>query len=73
MALVAYPVLKRLKLRLDPRKYNGAILVGLNAPVIKSHGGADKFAFYYALEQAYHEVNANVVATLRAFLHQNKV
>jgi glycerol-3-phosphate acyltransferase PlsX len=39
--LVAWPVLKSLGRRLDPRRYNGASLVGLNGIVIKSHGGAD--------------------------------
>lgn len=72
MASAAYPVLKRIKDRLDPRKYNGAILIGLNAPVIKSHGGADEVAFYYALEQAYHEVRDNVINMLLEFLQENK-
>ena len=72
IALVAYPVLKRVKMRLDPRKYNGAVLLGLNGLVIKSHGGADEVAFYYALEQAYHEVNAGVISLLEEFLNNNK-
>ena len=44
IALFAYPVLRKLKRRLDPRKYNGAVLIGLNGLVIKSHGGADEIA-----------------------------
>ncbi|MBP9742499.1 MAG: phosphate acyltransferase PlsX [Burkholderiales bacterium] len=72
MALIAYPVLKRVKQSLDPRKYNGAVLLGLNGLVIKSHGGADEIAFYYAIEQAYHEVNAGVVNLLEGFLNQHK-
>ena len=68
MAIVAYPVLKRVKMRLDPRKYNGAVLLGLNGLVIKSHGGADAIAFYYALEQAYHEEQAGVISLLEDFL-----
>ena len=72
MALAAYPVLKKIKARLDPRKYNGAVLLGLNGLVIKSHGGADSLGFYYALEQAHHEVNAGVISLLKEFLAQNK-
>jgi glycerol-3-phosphate acyltransferase PlsX len=72
IALLSYPVLKRLKLRLNPSKYNGAVLLGLNGLVIKSHGGADIDGFYYALLQAHHEVNANVIGLLQDYLQQNK-
>jgi glycerol-3-phosphate acyltransferase PlsX len=50
--LVAMPVLKAFKFRLDPRRYNGASLLGLRGVVVKSHGSADIFAFRHALEQA---------------------
>src|SRR5437879_1642339 len=40
-ALLAYPVLRALKRRVDPRRYNGATLVGLKGVVVKSHGSAD--------------------------------
>lgn len=50
--LVAMPVLKAFKFRLDPRRYNGASLLGLRGVVVKSHGSADSFAFRHALEQA---------------------
>jgi len=52
-ALIAMPVLKRLKHRVDHRRYNGATLVGLRGIVIKSHGSADTFAFEFALRRAY--------------------
>lgn len=52
-ALVAMPVLKRFKARVDPRRYNGAALLGLRGLVFKSHGGADAFAFEHALSRAY--------------------
>jgi len=52
-ALVAQPVLKRFKTRVDPRRYNGAALLGLRGLVFKSHGGADAFAFEQALVRAY--------------------
>ena len=52
-ALVAMPVLKRFKARVDPRRYNGAALLGLRGLVFKSHGGADAYAFEQALARAY--------------------
>jgi hypothetical protein len=52
-ALVAYPVLMNFKRRIDPRRYNGATLVGLRGVVIKSHGGADMFSFRNALTRAH--------------------
>lgn len=55
-ALVAFPVLKAFKKRVDPRRYNGATLIGLKGVVIKSHGGIDKFGFEHALQRAYAEV-----------------
>lgn len=52
-ALVALPVLKRFKKRVDPRGYNGAALLGLRGLVFKSHGSADAYAFEQALARAY--------------------
>jgi len=52
-ALVALPVLKHFKRRVDPRRYNGAALLGLRGLVFKSHGSADAFAFEQALTRAY--------------------
>jgi glycerol-3-phosphate acyltransferase PlsX len=52
-ALVALPVLNRFKLRVDPRRYNGAALLGLRGLVFKSHGSADAYAFEQALARAY--------------------
>ncbi len=52
-ALVALPVLGRLKRRVDHRRYNGAALLGLRGLVFKSHGSADAFAFEQALNRAY--------------------
>ncbi|MEK6747657.1 MAG: phosphate acyltransferase PlsX [Pseudomonadota bacterium] len=59
-ALVAMPVLNALRKRVDTRRYNGASLVGLNGIVIKSHGGADAFAFSVAIKQAAIEVQKDV-------------
>jgi glycerol-3-phosphate acyltransferase PlsX len=58
--LIAAPALKALRDRLDARRYNGASLVGLNGVVIKSHGGADKFAFENAVNTAIIEARKGV-------------
>lgn len=60
-AIAAYPALKNLGKRIDPRRYNGATLVGLKGVVVKSHGGADVFAFTNALKRAYAEVEHGVL------------
>lgn len=72
IAIIAYPVLNQVKKRLDTRKYNGAILLGLNDLVIKSHGGTDSYGFYYALEQALHEVNAQTITVIQEYLKKNQ-
>jgi glycerol-3-phosphate acyltransferase PlsX len=59
-ALVAMPVIRAFRGRLDHRRYNGASLLGLRGIVIKSHGSADVFAFRHALERAVDEVTNNV-------------
>ncbi len=51
-ALVALPVLKRFKRRVDHRVYNGAVLLGLRGVVVKSHGSADAFAYEQAIFRA---------------------
>ncbi|HFE32018.1 MAG TPA: phosphate acyltransferase PlsX [Gammaproteobacteria bacterium] len=59
-ALLALPVLNALRRRIDPRRYNGASLLGLQGIVVKSHGGADVLAFTYAIREAVKEVEKNV-------------
>ncbi len=59
-ALITMPILKRIQNRIDPRKYNGASLLGLKGIVIKSHGGADRVSFATALEEAIKEVDMDV-------------
>jgi glycerol-3-phosphate acyltransferase PlsX len=63
-ALAAGPSLKALRTRLDPRRYNGATMVGLNGIVIKSHGGADLFGFQRAIEVAVMEARSGVTARI---------
>jgi glycerol-3-phosphate acyltransferase PlsX len=59
-ALAARASLSALRARLDPRRYNGASMVGLNGIVIKSHGGADLFGFQRAIEVAVLEARNGV-------------
>jgi len=61
MAVAAWPVITRFKKRVDPRRYNGATLLGLRGIVIKSHGGADSFAFQFAIERAISEARHGVL------------
>jgi glycerol-3-phosphate acyltransferase PlsX len=63
-ALAAKPSLDALRTRLDPRRYNGATMVGLNGIVVKSHGGADLFGFQRAIEVAILESRTNVLARI---------
>lgn len=61
IALVAMPVLLSFRHRMDTRRFNGASLLGLRGIVVKSHGGADRLGFYYALEQALEEACSGVL------------
>ncbi|RLA27105.1 MAG: phosphate acyltransferase PlsX [Gammaproteobacteria bacterium] len=69
-AMVAMPVLNKLSVEMDSRNYNGASLVGLNGIVIKSHGGADSYAFQHAIETALVEVKNQVPEQIRRLMQQ---
>jgi phosphate acyltransferase len=60
-AAIVYPVLMSFKSRIDPRRYNGATLVGLKGVVVKSHGAADVLAFRTAITRAHAEVEHGVL------------
>lgn len=60
VALVAMPVLNSFRKKIDPRRYNGASLLGLQGIVVKSHGGADVLAFNTAINTAVIEVHNRV-------------
>lgn len=62
--LIAMPVLKALRKRIDPRRYNGASLLGLRGIVVKSHGGADRLAFENAISIARKEVKADIASRI---------
>ena len=50
---LSYFALRKFKNKLDPRKYNGAIFLGLKGPVVKSHGSTDALGFSYSVELCY--------------------
>lgn len=68
VGLIARSVLRALAKRMDPRRYNGASLLGLNGTVIKSHGGADALAFANAIKVAVREVENDVPARITHLL-----
>lgn len=68
--LIALPVMNAFKRRVDPRRFNGATLLGLRGIVVKSHGGADSFAFEHAIETAVEEASGNVLKRIADQLHQ---
>ncbi len=72
-ALVARPALKLFKKSLDPKTYNGASLLGLKGIVIKSHGGADSTAFFYAIKEAYLEANGNIIEKITQTIQQHPI
>ena len=62
--LLALPALRRLKKKMDPGRYNGAMLVGLKGISIKSHGGADAFGFANAINVAVDTVRNDLVGNI---------
>ena len=69
-ALVTMPILRDIRRKLDPRRYNGASLLGLRGIVVKSHGSADKVSFAHAIEEAILEVEKNVPERISARLEE---
>ena len=63
-SIVSKPALSQVKDKIDPRRYNGALLLGLNGVVVKSHGDSDSFGVHHALITAIEEVQKDIVAKL---------
>jgi phosphate acyltransferase len=57
--------LNKFKKRLDPRLYNGAIFIGLDSPVVKSHGGTDYIGFSNSLEVCYKIIKGNLIEKIK--------
>ena len=60
--------LKKLKSKLDPRKYNGAIFLGLQNPVVKSHGSTDAVGFAHSINVCSKIINANLIEKIESNL-----
>ncbi len=63
--IFSYFPLKKFKSKLDHRKYNGAIFLGLNGPVVKSHGGTDAEGFYYSIDLCYKIVKGDLMKQIK--------
>ena len=70
--LFSYFSLKKFKDKLDPRKYNGAIFLGLNGPVVKSHGGIDSVGFYHSIDLCYKIVKGDLMSQIKKNLKHSK-
>ena len=66
--IFSYASLKRFKNKLDPRKYNGAIFLGLESPVVKSHGGTDSIGFAHSINVCNKIVKANLIEKIKSNL-----
>ena len=57
--------LSKFKKRLDPRLYNGAIFIGLDSPVVKSHGGTDYIGFSNSIDVSHRIVKGNLIEKIK--------
>ena len=64
-SLLNFSNLKKFKKRLDPRLYNGAIFIGLDSPVVKSHGGTDYIGFSNSLDVCHRIVKGNLIEKIK--------
>ncbi len=64
-SLINIKNLKKVKNKLDPRLYNGAILIGLNSPVVKSHGSTDYIGFSHSLNVCIKIVKNNLIQKIK--------
>lgn len=65
LGLIAYPIIRQVKKRIDPSRYNGASFLGLQGIVVKSHGGANVLAFTHAISQALMEIEHDIPKRIR--------
>ena len=70
--IFSYFSLKKFKEKLDPRKYNGAIFLGLTGPVVKSHGGTDGLGFSYSIELCYKIAKGRLIEKIKNNLSHTK-
>ena len=66
--IFSYIQLKNFKKKLDPRKYNGAIFLGLQSPVVKSHGGTDAIGFAHSITMCNKIVRGDLIKKIKSHL-----
>ena len=66
--LMSYKSLKNFREKLDPRKYNGAIFLGLQSPVVKSHGSTDAVGFAHSINVCNKIVKGNLIEKIKSHL-----
>ena len=66
--ILSYNSLKNFKEKLDPRKYNGAIFLGLESPVVKSHGSTDEIGFAHSINVCNKIVKGNLIEKIKSNL-----
>jgi glycerol-3-phosphate acyltransferase PlsX len=70
LGVMSLPVINAFRRRVDPRRLNGASLLGLRGVVVKSHGSADSFAFGFAIRRAWEEVESGILDRISEHLPQ---
>jgi phosphate acyltransferase len=63
--LFSFFALKKFKDKLDPRKFNGAIFLGLKGPVVKSHGSTDAIGFYHSIDLCYRIIKGDLMNKIK--------
>jgi len=63
--LFSFFALRKFKEKLDPRKFNGAIFLGLKGPVVKSHGSTDAVGFYYSIDLCYRIIKGDLMNKIK--------
>ncbi len=64
-SLLSYKSLQNFKDKLDPRKFNGAIFLGLKGPVVKSHGATDSIGFYHSIDVCYKIIKGDLPTKIK--------
>lgn len=67
--IFSYFIFSKIKKNLDPRKFNGGIFLGLNAPVVKSHGSADSLAFYYSIILSHKILKGELIKKIKSHIY----
>ena len=63
--IFSYTALKKFKDKLDPRKYNGAIFLGLESPLVKSHGSTDAIGFAHSINVCNKIVKGDLIQKIK--------